>query len=318
VLNLGYISFQIQKSINTLTFKISIMTLDQDLQNIKRTIEEFKELTTRILQHLTNVLNNYEEKNGYLIYSSDIAGTTKFIRPINKNMFLFDIPAFDSNYIKLKKVFGKIKSNKLLSQVEKDTIDCTIYTIQQSIGIGLDLFVNPNSARKHVGNRFEELIKVIFTEIGIANKKIVLQIPYETDEGTKTYKCENDLIISPYKTVKSTAKSIDKNEVIVSVKTTSKDRMGKMFIDKMLIEKFVDHPQKVIGIFLNDVQRKESDNVSYTLVSGLFMVYTQFLTKLEGVYYLDPPPNASRKPFSDHMKRFSDLISTDLKILLTP
>ena len=110
--------------------------------------------------------------------------------------------------------------------------------------------MNPNSARKHVGNRFEELIRLVFDGIGISNKKIVLQIPYETEEGIKTYKCENDIILSPYKSVRSTSSSLDKKEIVVSVKTTSKDRMGKMFIDKMLLERFVEHPQKVIGIFL--------------------------------------------------------------------
>ena len=81
--------------------------------------------------------------------------------------------------------------------------------------------------------------------------------------------------------------------------------MGKIFIDKILLERFVGHPQKVIGIFLNDVQRKESNNISFTLVSGLFMVYSKFLTELEGIYYLDPPPIAAKKPYSDYMKRFS-------------
>lgn len=168
-----------------------------------------------------------------------------------------------------------------------------------------------------VGNRFEELIKAVFTEIGVVNKKLVLQIPYETDEGSKTYKCENDLILSPHEKVQSTANSLDEFEIVVSVKTTSKDRLGKMFIDKILLERFVDHPQKVIGIFLNDVQRKEDNNISFTLVSGLFMVYTKFLTKLDGIYYLDPPPNASKKPYSDHMKRFSELITTDYKALFS-
>jgi hypothetical protein len=191
-------------------------------------------------------------------------------------------------------------------------IDQTLYTIQQSIGAGLDLLVNPNSARKHVGNRFEELIKCVFSEIGISNKKTVLQIPYETDEGQKVYKCENDLILSPFEQVKSTSTSLDKNEIVVSVKTTSKDRMGKMFIDKILLERFVKRKQKVIGIFLNDVQRKEANNISFTLVSGLFMVYSNFLTELEGVYYLDPPPNAKKEPYNRYMKSFSDLITTDI------
>src|SRR5690606_6598823 len=161
------------------------------------------------------------------------------------------------------------------------------------------------------------LIKVVFTEIGVVNKKQVLQIPYETDEGIKIYKCENDLIISPHEKVMSSNNSLDEKEIVVSVKTTSKDRMGKMFIDKILLERFVKHNQKVIGIFLNDVQRKESNNISFTLVSGLFMVYSNFLTELEGVYYLDPPPNALKEPFNKYMKPFSELLTKEIWDLLT-
>ena len=178
------------------------------------------------------------------------------------------------------------------------------------------MLANQNSSRKHVGNRFEELIKEVFTELKISNKKAVLQIPYETEEGQKVYKCENDLILSPYNKVKSSSSQLDKNEIIVSIKTTSKDRMGKMFIDKILLERFVEHEQKVIGIFLNDVQRKESDNISYTLVSGLFMVYSKFLTELEGIYYLDPPPNVNKEPYNKHMKSFSELLTNDIWRLL--
>ena len=295
-----------------------MISLDKDLQEVKSNITQFEEITLRVLQYLPNVLSNSEEKNDYTIYSSQIAGTIKYVRPINKKLFLKNANDFSASFEKLKVILEQIKSNIEIDNTDKDVIDSTLYTIQQSIGAGLDLLVNPNSARKHVGNRFEELIKVIFTEIGVSNKKLVLQIPYETEDGTKTYKCENDLILSPFEEVRSSSNSLDENEVVVSVKTTSKDRMGKMFIDKMLLEKFVEHPQKVIGIFLNDVQRKETDNISFTLVSGLFMVYSKFLTELEGVYYLDPPPNVNKKPYSDYMKRFSELISTDIKKLLTP
>ena len=294
-----------------------MLPLDQDLQKVKQNIDQFGEITLRVLQYLPIVLSEKAVKNDYTIFSSLIAGTTKFVRPINNKLFLLDPKDFEKCFIELKLIFEKIKSNQTVHQFEKDCIDKTLYTIQQSIGAGLDLLVAENSARKHVGNRFEELIKVVFTEIGVVNKKLVLQIPYETDEGLKTYKCENDLILSPYEKVRSTANSLDEGEIVVSVKTTSKDRLGKMFIDKILLERFVEHPQKVIGIFLNDVQRKAVNNISFTLVSGLFMVYTKFLTELDGIYYLDPPPNAYRKPYSNHMKRFSELITTDFRMLLT-
>lgn len=294
-----------------------MIPLDRDLQKTKNNLTEFGEISERVLQYMPNVISKNEIKNSYIIYSSEIAGTKKFLRPINTNLFIMNPVEFRNSFSNLQLIFAKIQSGILIKRDEKEIIDQTLYTIQQSIGAGLDLLVNPNSARKHVGNRFEELIRVVFNEIGVSNKKLVLQIPYETDEGKKTYKCENDLILSPYKSVKSTSNFLDKKEVVLSVKTTSKDRMGKMFIDKILLERFVNHPQKVVGVFLNDVQRKEDNNISFTLVSGLFMVYTNFLTKLEGVYYLDPPPNALKKPYANHMKRFSELITTDLKDLLT-
>lgn len=126
----------------------------------------------------------------------------------------------------------KIKNNERnFSLFEKHLIDSYLYTIQQLIGAGLDLLVDPNSGRKHAGNRFEELIKAVFTAIGIFNKRIIYKIPYETDEGKKNYICENDLILSPDLNLLKT-NEIDEKEIVVSVKTTSKDRMGKMFIDK--------------------------------------------------------------------------------------
>jgi hypothetical protein len=295
-----------------------MIPLDKDLQSTKKSIDEFADTTVRVLNYLPNVLSSFEEKNNYRIYTSDIAGTKKFIRPINKILFIENSSDFSEAFDNLKLVFEKIRrKEKIFSTIEKSIIDKTLYTIQQAIGAGLDLLVSPNSARKHVGNRFEELIKFVFTESGVANKRVVLQIPYETDEGSKTYKCENDLILSPYNKVKSTSSSLDEQEIVVSAKTTSKDRMGKMFIDKILLERFVEHSQKVIGIFLNDVQRKEDNNISFTLVSGLFMVYSKFLTQLEGIYYFDLPPIAKKAPYSNYMKPFSELITNDLKILLS-
>ena len=293
-------------------------SLDKDLQTTKSNIDQFGEITLQILKYFSLVISGYEDKNNYRIYSSDIAGTKKYVRPINTLLYIENPNEFEKNFTLLKTVFQRIKNRETyFSSSDKLVIDKTLYTIQQSCGAGLDLLVSQNSARKHMGNRFEELAKIVFTEIGIANKRIVLQIPYESDSGSKIYRCENDLIISPYDKVKSTSSSLDENEIIVSAKTTSKDRMGKIFVDKILLERFVEHSQKVIGIFLNDVQRKEDNNISFTLVSGLFMVYTKFLTNLEGIYYLDLPPIAKKTPYSKYIKPFSELITNDIKHLLT-
>jgi hypothetical protein len=295
-----------------------MISLDKDLQKNKNSLEDFFNISKRVRAYLPNVLSDSVDKNGYAIYVSEVAGSTRYLRPVNKSLYIQDDSLFEKSYLTFLQTASKIKSKELhFDENEKNNINSFLYTVQQSIGAGLDLMVDPNSARKHVGNRFEELIRAVFTAIGVSNKRIVLRIPYDTDEGEKIYKCENDLVLSPYEKVLSTPEQLNEKEIVVSVKTTSKDRMGKMFIDKILLEKFVKHPQKVIGIFNNDVQRKNNNDISFTLVSGLFMVYTKFLTEVEGVYYLDPPPAAMKKPYNRYMKPFSELITQDIAHLLT-
>ena len=92
--------------------------------------------------------------------------------------------------------------------------------------------------------------------------------------------------------------------------------MGKIFIDKILMSKFVKRDVKVLGIFLNDIQRKEHEKISYTFVAGLFMVYTNFLTQLDGVYYVDPPPNTKKEPYCNHIRRFSEFLLKDTFLFL--
>lgn len=116
-------------------------------------------------------------------------------------------------------------------------------------------------------NRFEELVRLVMTAAGVTNDKMVFKIPYPYEGTEKLFSCETDMMLSSKKSIQSTPDHINKNEVVVSLKTSSKDRMGKIFLDKLLMEKFSKHPVKVIGIFLNDVQRKKSDGISYTPVS---------------------------------------------------
>lgn len=290
-------------------------TLTQELQSSKSNLIQFKETTLRVLNYLPDVLNEESEYSGYVICSSKIAQTKKSIRPFRKDLFIRESKTFEKKYASFDKILQRlIKGDRNFGVEDYQLVDSVLYTIQQTLGIGLDLMVESNSARKHVGNRFEELIRTLFDSLGISFKKVVLSIPYETDEGEKFYRCETDVIISPYDKVKSDSKSIDKHEIVVSLKTTTKDRMPKIFIDKVLMERFLGYPVKVVGISQNDIQRKEGSKakISYTFVSNLFMVYTRFLAELEGYYYLDPPPRTMEKPFNQHIFPFSKFLLTDL------
>lgn len=293
------------------------MSLAEDLQIQKKSLAEFKNITERILEYLPNVINEEKEYRNYKLCSSNIAGTRKQIRPFNNDMFLREAKDFADKYEVFLIILENLGNDKRsFNEEDYQIVDKIIYTIQQALGIGLDLFVESNSARKHVGNRFEELIRVLLSAINITLKKIVINIPYETDEGEKFYKCETDVVISPFNEVRSNSKNIDPNEIIISLKTTTKDRMPKIFIDKILLENFLQHPVRVVGISQNDIQRKGNDKVSYTFVSNLFMVYTKFLVQLEGYYYLDRPSRAYDSPFNQYIFPFSRFLLDDIWQLL--
>ena len=292
--------------------------LSEDLQTPKQNLDEFADITKRVLDYLPNIVSERVATRDYTILSSVVAGTTKFARPINNILFINKIEEFEKNYKSFLEILRQIKNRKKIKRKDYSTIDAVAYTIQQSIGVGMDFLCNPNSARKHVGNRFEELIRNIVSQAGITNDKVVFKIPYPSEEGEKFYSCETDIILSPHERVKSNTKTINEDEIVISLKTTSKDRMGKIFLDKLLMQKFAEHPVKVVGIFLNDVQRKNTDKISYTFVSGLFMVYTKFLIQLEGVYFIDPPPITKTAPYNEHISPFSQFIANDIWEVLSP
>lgn len=102
---------------------------------------------------------------------------------------------------------------------------------------------------------------------------------------------QHDLIVQHGEMVKT----------IGSVKTSSKDRLGKIFVDKFLLQKLTDKDVPHVAIFLNDVQRKKTRNprqygVGATFLPGHFKAFTLKINPLDGVYYCDLRPNMRTDP----------------------
>jgi len=278
------------------------------------TLDEFGQLTTRVLEYLPNIVTGSFTSKGYTVRIAESAGSKKYGRPTRDTLFVNDPSEFEKTFLRTRALLKQsVRENREYSPEDFETIDRSVYTMQQTVGLGLDFLSNPNSARKHTGNRFEEIVRLLVSEVGISNKKTVLKIPYGSGQ---TYSAETDLIFSPYDQVQSDSVEIDPREVVVSVKTSSKDRMGKIFIDKLLMERFVQHPVKVIGIFLNDVQRKADTGISYTFVSGLFMVYSEFLVRLDGAYWVDRPPITETPEYAPFTASFSTFLLRDIHTLI--
>ena len=111
-------------------------------------------------------------------------------------------------------------------------------------------------------------------------------------------------------------KELEEVCAIGSVKTSSKDRLDKIFVDKFLYNRLTDRNTPHFAIFLNDVQRKGKDGkygINTTFLSGRFKGYTVKLNPLDGVYYFDIRPDMQIKDIlKDHIKTFDHFLFGDI------
>ncbi|MDE3099144.1 MAG: hypothetical protein KGJ88_06690 [Verrucomicrobiota bacterium] len=196
------------------------------------------------------------------------------------------------------------------TSANREIVNRSVYTIQQSIGAALDALPagQSNTARKINGDLFERFIRLLLTRVGIECTSGVVKVPVKVDgEEEFTMSYQHDLIINSGELVK----------IIGSVKTSSKDRLDKIFVDKFLLAKLTGRDIPHVAIFLNDVQRKgktpKQYGVSATFLPGHFKGYTVKLNPLDGVYYFDIRPNMiTENILKDHIKTFDHFLFKEL------
>ena len=245
----------------------------------------------------------------FLQFKAD--GSFSVTRPLNYTLLYLGKEAAGA-IRQFRKVLPAVR--KLDTPANRVIVNRTIYTIQQCIGAALDALPagESNRARKINGDLFERFIRLILLATGIDCTSGVVKVPVEMDgkvEFSMSY--QHDLIIKSGAFVK----------VIGSVKTSSKDRLDKIFVDKFLLARLTGKDVPHVAIFLNDVQRKgktpQQYGVNATFLPGHFKGYTVKLNPLDGVYYFDIRPNMqTEKILKDHIQTFDHFLFGDLWRLL--
>lgn len=223
-------------------------------------------------------------ENHYCFFQFKKDGNYAISRPVNTRLM------YDANKTRIigrefSKVIKNAKNIPADDIASRELLRNSIYTIQQSIGITLDASASSNTARKVAGDLFERLIRLLISDLGVDCKSGTIGIPVvvpNVEDFKMNY--QHDLVIRRDEHLK----------VLGSVKTSSKDRMDKIFIDKFLYSKLTDSQLPHIAIFLNDVQRKGKHpryGINATFLPGHFKGYSIKLNPLDGVYYCDLRPN---------------------------
>jgi len=280
-----------------------------------KTLNNFCDFAEKYLEYVSGELQAVivsQNENHYQFFQYGKDGRYQITRPINSRLI-----CTTTNFLALKKkVIGNLKNVKdFKSQEDRQGINKIVYTLQMSIGSALDALPagKSNTARKINGDLFERLIRLIVQGIGISCESGVVQIPVVV-RGKEQFRMsyQHDLIV----------KNADRIKLIGSIKTSSKDRIDKIFIDKFLYSKLTETTTPHIAIFLNDVQRKKVKaknkyGVNATFLPGHFRGYTVKLNPLDGVYYCDIRPNMLTEDIlKDHIKTFDHLLCEDIWELL--
>ena len=259
------------------------------------------------------IVSQNESHYQFFQYRQD--GSFNITRPLNA-LLMYDAETFMDAAGQFTLLLEQLKNGEQPSDELRQTVIRTIYTIQQSIGAALDALPAgmSNQARKVNGDLFERFIRLLIVSLDVDCVSGTMQVPVKDSDGTELFKSsyQHDLLISKDTELK----------VIGSVKTSSKDRIDKVFMDKFLYNRLTDTALPHIAIFLNDVQRKKTKReneygINATFLPGHFKAYTIKLNPLDGVYYCDICPNMIEDALlAQHIKTIDHFFYADLWELL--
>jgi len=192
------------------------------------TLSSYVDFCARYLEYIerglqARIVSKNESHYEFFQYKKE--GGFNITRPIN-SLLMYKADEFSLAAKQFTETIRQLKERKRPSEKLRSNFIRTIYTVQQSIGATLDSLSESNQARKVAGDLFERLICLMITSIDVTCLSGSVKVPVKDDDGNELFKVgyQHDLLISKEGELK----------IIGSVKTSSKDRIDKVFMDKFL------------------------------------------------------------------------------------
>ena len=271
------------------------------------TIGDYVEFAKHYLEFIETELQAElvaKNENNYRFFQYRRDGEYNITRPVNSELF-FKLGEYENIALDFEKSLANIRDIKDDEEARRN-INNFIYTTQQTIGCALDALPSSktNTSRKVNGDLFERLMQMIIGQLGFTIDSETLSVPVPKSMEKMNY--QNDIEIKV------------KGEIVAigSVKTSSKDRIDKIFLDKLMYNRLTNTDTPHFAIFLHDVQRagKEPNyKIGQTFLTGHFKAYTIGLNPLDGVYYCDLRPIMKTDDLlKEHIKSLDYLLCEDV------
>lgn len=272
-----------------------------------KTIGDYVEFAKYYLEFIETELQAElvaKNENNYRFFQYRRDGEYNITRPVNSELF-FKLAEYENIAPDFEKILTNIRDIKDDEEARKN-INNFIYTTQQTIGCALDALPSSktNTSRKVNGDLFERLMQMIIRQLGFTIDSETLSVPVPKSMEKMNY--QNDIEIKV------------EGEIVAigSVKTSSKDRIDKIFLDKLMYNRLTNTDTPHFAIFLHDVQRagKEPNyKTGQTFLTGHFKAYTIGLNPLDGVYYCDLRPIMKTDDLlKEHIKSLDYLLCEDV------
>ena len=201
-------------------------------------------------------------------------------------------------------------SQELRQFADGDSIVKLLYTSVQLIGCFLDLSADSQAARKNFGQRFEDFVKVLLSDLNIANDAFTFSV--KNTSLSVPYNVPIDIIMNAQEALHSSRSHIDPKDTLLSIKTSSKDRVKLIFVDRFVLEKILEIQRvNYVALYRNDIQRKGRNGINSTFSPDIYTIFCHVFDDLP-LYYLDPPVVANAPRFQQKIKTFDTFILYDL------
>lgn len=283
-------------------------------------LAEFKSFTLAFLRaaergDLTSIDSVTDDEYRFL----RIGAAGRVLRPINAAVWLSDPDEYDSAFdLTLDSLrnarIGTYGADVAAGVEAAGYMSQAIYTTQQAISSVAASFQNQNQARKRVGQLFEQFLSSAIREAGLHCVAKNVSYPIPGMEG-QSVSYEIDLIFSQGGLDWEVGAPLPYGVVLGSVKTTSKDRIDKVFQDREMLRRLLNRNDvPLIAVFLHDVQKAKRKDSPYgigrTFKRNHFLALSAILGELSGTYYVDPRPEMKTDPL------LAERISTIERLLL--
>lgn len=274
-----------------------MIPLEQKLQQAPGHLSEFFQHASQALEFLETEATLEATTAEYSIYRAG----SEYLRPIRTDLFIKKAADFLSSAHDLsEKLSGLVGSQ---ARAYGPLIDRVLYTTAQAHACVFDARLSEGAARKSTGEVFAELIRCVLRTAGVDTQALSLSL---SGDGF-SYHYPVDIIANRSR-VTSTPAHLAESDFVAACMNTTKDRLARVFADKILLERYFGHPVRMAVIALHDVQRKGADSVTPTFLQNVFLLNWTYLAQLEGLYYLDVPPKAAGAAFQDKVRPFHELV----------